>query len=57
MIAEGNEQKGRAISGPVLIDFCFFYRFKDPKMNPPTMFLRDLIAAQFLGNLNERMIH
>jgi len=51
------KQKGRARNGPTYIDFYFFDVFKDPKVKLPTMFFRNPIAPQFLGNLNEGMIY
>jgi hypothetical protein len=50
-------RKGRVISDPAYIDLYFFDGFKDPRVKSLAMFLGDLIAPQFLGNLNERVIY
>jgi hypothetical protein len=52
-------KKNRAISDPTYIDFISLTvsRNLNLKVKVPATFLRNLIAPQFLGNLNGGMIH
>jgi hypothetical protein len=50
-------KRGRAISDSAYIDFISLTVSKNSKVKMSATFLRHLIAPQFLGNLNEGMIH